>query len=579
MLFLSNIQGGIAVNIILSVSVDWTKTIFFILGGLGIFLYGIDVMGDSLKLLAGNKLKVSIEKSTNTPLKGIFVGIIVTGLLQTSSGTTALTVGLVRAGLMTLPQAVGIILGANIGTTITSFLIGLQIKNYALPIIGAGSLLIFFMKQKKAKRVGGALLGFGMIFYGLDLMGTALKVFVEFASFEQAILRVSQVPILGVIVGALLTALVQSSTATIGILQELYTTGKVPLIGAIAIVLGSNIGTTITAILAAIGGSVAAKRTATAHVLFNVIGSLLFLAIIYPYSLFIEWMQTMFLDGQPAAMTISFAHIFFNVFNTFVMYWFIKYLVLASKKIIPGEDVMDGINVSTLQDNLIGESPALALESAKQVIIAMAEIVKTMYNEAVSYSFQQDKKLLEEGRQYEEIVDTIDQKVHDYLVKVSLTDLDKNLAHLQAVYVDAIRDLERIADHCQNLFDFFEHRYENKFVMSEEAYHDLEHVYEIVKETLELTIEAFKNSDKVRAEQVLEYEDMIDTLVRKYRKRHVVRINECISPECDDELFVDILSNVERIGDHCTNIVLNILHENYYHDVEVKPKSSLKYGK
>ncbi|MFH5881951.1 MAG: Na/Pi cotransporter family protein [Candidatus Izemoplasmataceae bacterium] len=564
---------------ILNVSVDWTKTIFFVIGGLGIFLYGIDIMGDSLKLLAGNKLKVLIEKTTNTPLKGIFVGIIVTGLLQTSSGTTALTVGLVRAGLMTLPQAVGIILGANIGTTVTSFLIGLQIKNYALPIIGIGSLLIFFMKQKKGKRIGGAMLGFGMIFYGLDLMGSALKVFVEFASFEQAILRVSEIPILGVLVGALLTALVQSSTATIGILQELYTTGKVPLIGAIAIVLGSNIGTTITAILASFGGSIAAKRTATAHVLFNVVGSLLFLAIIYPYSIFIEWLQLIFLDGEPVAMTISFAHIFFNVFNTFVMFFFIKYLVLISKKIIPGEDVMEGINVNTLQDNLIGESPALALESAKQVILTMAGFVKTMYEEAVKFSFEFDKKLIEEGRQYEEIVDTIDQKVHDFLVKVSLTDLDKNLAHLQAVYVDAIRDLERIADHCQNLFDFFEYRFENKFVMSEEAYHDLEHVYEVVDETLDLTIEAFKNHDKVKAEQVLEYEDMIDTLVRKYRKRHVVRVNECTTPDCDDELFVDILSNIERIGDHCTNIVLNVLHENYYHDIEVKPKSNLKYSK
>jgi phosphate:Na+ symporter len=552
--------------------IDWTQMAFLVLGGLGIFLFGINMMGDSLKALAGNKLKIMIEKTTNTPLKGIFVGVIITGLLQSSSGTTALTVGLVRAGLMTLPQAVGIILGANIGTTVTSFLIGLQIKAYALPIMGIGSMLIFFMKKKKMKNLGGVLLGFGMIFYGLDLMGSALKKMVELPAFAESLLRVSDIPVLGVLVGAILTALVQSSTATIGILQELYTTGAMPLIGAIAIVFGSNIGTTITAILAAIGGSVAAKRTAAAHVLFNIIGSVLFLIVIRPYTWIIFRMQDIFLGGTPEAMTISFAHIIFNVVNTFIMFWFIKQLVAICIKIIPGEDAMAGVNVDTLQENLVKEAPAFALENAKQVILNMGNIVKRMYEGSVIFSFENNKKELENGRQLEEIVDTIDQKVHDYLVKVSIQDLDEHLAHLQATYVDAIRDFERIADHCQNLFDFFEYRYENKQVLSKEAIEDLGHLYALVNDTIVLTIDAFSEHNKVYAERILEFEDSIDILVRKYRKKHVMRTNECVSPECDDELFVDILSNVERIGDHCTNIAVNILHENYYYDVDVKPE-------
>lgn len=556
-------------HMILASTVNWTETIFFIIGGLGIFLYGIHMMGESLKLLAGNKLKVMIEKTTNTPLKGIFVGILITGFLQSSSGTTALTVGLVRAGLMTLPQAVGIILGANIGTTITSFLIGLEIKAYALPIMGIGSLLVFFMKSKRPKRLGGALLGFGMIFYGLDLMGGALKVFVGFPEFTQALASVENTPILGVLVGTVLTTLVQSSSATVGILQELYTTGAVPLIGAIAVVLGSNIGTTITAVLAAIGGSVAAKRTAAAHVIFNVLGTVLFLIIIYPYFLLINYLQNVFYDGETVAMTLSFAHIIFNVINTFIMFWFIKQLVAVTKKIVPGADVMDDLTVGSLEDKLINESPALALENVKSVILNMGSIVKRMYVDSTEYSFDNDKKLLETGRQLEEIVDTFDQKIHDYLVKVSLTDLDTNQAQTQARYVDVIRDLERIADHCQNLYDFFEYRHENKKTLSKEAKKDVEHVYNIVKETLLLTLEAFENYDKIRAEQVLEYEDTIDSLVRKYRKKHVMRMNE-EDITGDDELFVDILSNVERIGDHCTNIVVNILHDNYYHDLETK---------
>lgn len=556
-------------HMILASTVNWTETIFLIIGGLGIFLYGIHMMGESLKLLAGNKLKVMIEKTTNTPLKGIFVGILITGFLQSSSGTTALTVGLVRAGLMTLPQAVGIILGANIGTTITSFLIGLEIKAYALPIMGVGSLLVFFMKSKKPKRLGGALLGFGMIFYGLDLMGGALKVFVEFPEFTQALSSVEDAPILGVLVGTVLTTLVQSSSATVGILQELYTTNAVPLIGAIAIVLGSNIGTTITAVLAAIGGSVAAKRTAAAHVIFNVLGTILFLILIHPYFLLINYLQDVFYDGEHVAMTLSFAHIIFNVVNTFIMFWFIKQLVAVTKKLIPGDDVMDDLTVGSLEDKLINESPALALENAKNVILNMGSIVKRMYIDSTDYSFDNDKKLLETGRQLEEIVDTFDQKIHDYLVKVSLTDLDTNQAQTQARYVDVIRDLERIADHCQNLYDFFEYRHENKKILSSEAKKDVTHVYNIVKETLLLTLEAFENYDKIRAEQVLEYEDMIDSLVRKYRKKHVMRMNE-ENTLGDDELFVDILSNVERIGDHCTNIVVNILHDNYYHDLETE---------
>lgn len=557
--------------ILLNITVDWTQTIFLVIGGLGIFLYGIHHMGESLKLVAGSKLKLLIEKTTSTPLKGIFMGIIVTTLLQTSSGTTALTVGLVRAGLMTLPQAVGVIIGSNLGTTVTSFLIGLNMKALALPIMGIGALLTFFMKKKKPQRIGGVILGFGMIFYGLDLMGGALKVFAEFDGFRQALLIVSDLPVLGVIVGAILTAAVQSSTATVGILQELYTTGYVPLIGAVAIVLGSNIGTTITAILSSVGGSTAAKRTAFIHVMFNVVGSILFLILIVPYAAFISLMQDILLDGQPVAMTISLVHIFFNLFNTIVFYFLIKQMVALSKKVIKGTELDVVVNVDSLQESLIKDSPVLALENAKRVIYSMGEVTYNMYTFAMRFSFENNSKYLETGRELEEMVDTIDQKVHDYLVLLSVVDLTDKSAHDQSSYIDAIRDFERIADHCQNLFDFFEFRYENKKVLSEEAIKDLETLYDYVLETLNLTLETFKFSDKIRAQQVLEHEDMIDVLVKKYRKKHVKRSSTVKEGNIDDDLFVDILSNVERIGDHCQNIVMNILHDHYYLEEKFVP--------
>jgi phosphate:Na+ symporter len=549
-----------------AVNIDWQTTIFGIVGGLGIFLYGINLMGESLKALAGNKLKLVIEKSTNTPIKGILVGIIITGLIQSSSGTTALTVGLVRAGLMTLPQAVGIILGANIGTTVTSFLIGLKIKEYALPIMAAGAFLIFFSRKKKTKHLGGVLLGFGMLFFGLDVMGHELKQLTNLDAFTNALEYTGQHPVLGLIVGAMTTIIVQSSSATIGILQGLYSTGAIPLVGAIAIVFGDNIGTTITAVLASIGGSVAAKRTAAAHVMFNVIGSVVFMIFLVPYSRLIGYLEEHVLKYNNPAMTISFAHMAFNIFNTFIFFWFIKQLVWVVTKLVKGDDGLITVDVDTLQEDLILEAPALALESAKLVVVNMGKAAEQMLQSVMEYSFEDNKKLMENGFQIEEMLDTIDKKAHDYLVKIAQADLDQDEASDQATYVDTIRDFERIGDHCVNLFQFFEERHEEKVEFSAESRSELQKLYDVVGETMHLTLEAFEKQDKTIAQRVLEREDIIDRLVIKNRKRHIMRINSSKAKETKDYLYVDILSNIERIGDHCSNIAINIIQDNYYNE-------------
>jgi len=552
-----------------SVDINWQTTIFAIVGGLGIFLYGINLMGDSLKAIAGSKLKLIIEKTTNTPIKGIFVGIIVTGLIQSSSGTTALTVGLVRAGLMTLPQAIGIILGANIGTTVTSLLLGLPIKEYALPIMAAGSFLIFFFSSKRYKQFGGILLGFGMLFFGLDTMGGALKELAYLPGFKNALEAVGHIPVLGLFVGAGTTALIQSSSATIGILQELYTTGAIPLIGAVAIVFGDNIGTTVTAVFASIGGSIAAKRTAAAHVLFNLIGSIIFLLMIVPYTAIIQSLEDRFIDiSNPNNMklTISFAHMGFNIIATIIAFFFIKQLVWMVTKLIKGDDTVMDVDIDTLQDDLILEAPVLALESAKLVVLNMGKLTQQMFNGVVDYSFNNNKKSFENGFQIEEMLDTIDQKAHDYLVKIAQHGLDKDASKLQASYVDTIRDFERIGDHCVNLFQFFEHRYDNKIVLSVDAKNDLTRLYNVVKETIQFTLEAFDTQDKEIAKKVIEREDIIDRLVIKNRKRHILRMNTIEDAEMNDGFYVDILSNIERIGDHCNNIVINIIHDSYYNE-------------
>jgi phosphate:Na+ symporter len=550
-----------------TITIDWKETIFAIVGGLGIFLFGINMMGDSLKAIAGSKLKIIIEKTTNTPIKGILVGIVITGLIQSSSGTTALTVGLVRAGLMTLPQAVGIILGANIGTTVTSLLLGLPIKEYALPIMATGSFLIFFMSSKKYKQLGGVVLGFGMLFFGLDVMGGALKELAYLPEFKAALESVGEHPILGLFVGAISTAMIQSSSASIGILQELYTTGAIPLIGAVAILFGSNIGTTVTAIFASIGGSIAAKRTAAAHVVFNVLGSVFFMILLVPYTRLIQFLEDTFVDiSDPNNMklTISFAHMGFNILNTVIMFFFISQLVWLVTKIIRGDDSIICVDVDTLNDDLIDEAPVLALESAKIVISNMGKLTEQMFDGVVTYSFENNKKVFDNGFQIEEMLDTIDKKAHDYLVKISQTGLNKKDAQMQAEYVDTIRDFERIGDHCINLYQFFEYRYDNKMVLSPDAEKELSKLYDVVKETIKYTLEAFDNYDLEAAKRVMEREDVIDRLVIKNRKRHIMRMNNNDSSETSDGFYVDILSNIERIGDHCNNIVINIIQENYY---------------
>ena len=299
-----------------------------VLGGLGIFLYGINQMGDSLKAIAGDRLRIFIEKTTNTPLKGILVGILVTALIQSSSGTTALAVGLVRSGLMTFPQAIGVIMGANVGTTVTAFIVGLKIEKFALLFVGIGAIIIFFVKNEKIKELGKILFGFGLLFYGLDLMGGALKTIL--AAYEDETTAVftalSKYPILGLLIGTVITAVVQSSSATIAILQTIYTAGSMSLVGAIPILIGCNIGTTVTAVFACVGGGVQAKRTAMVHAMFNVVGALMFMCLLWPYSKLIEIIEDTLLKGlgENPSMSIAVAHMIFNLLTTIVLYFCIN---------------------------------------------------------------------------------------------------------------------------------------------------------------------------------------------------------------------------------------------------------------
>lgn len=551
---------------------DWKILIFNLLGGLGIFLYGISSMGDSLKALAGNRMKKLIEKTTDTPIKGILTGTMVTVLLQSSSGTTALTVGLVSAGLMTLPQAVGVIFGANIGKVITPLLTAINISEYSLLIVAFGAIMLFFFPKKKIKMIGQCLFGFGLLFYGLGLMGSGMSSIITSDWAKNLFTTLGNNPILGLLTGTALTALIQSSSATIAMLQKLYLassieqTGLITISGALPILIGANIGTTITAVLASLSGKVSAKRAAFIHVLFNVFTAIIFMILLIPLSSLLEIIESKIILplGGDEAMTLAIAHVLFNVGGVLALYWFINPFCKLATKIFKSKDDASDSSLLLGDESLIQKSPTMALELAKKAIDQMGAIASQFFKITAEYSFKNDPKLKEEGEKIEADIDIMDHNIHDYLIKITSCDLVLDEQQKLSKYLDTIRDLERIGDHCMNIIEFFDERYQANEVLSEEAVHDLGKMYHILGEMLSDSLLSLMNKDKGLAKTVAERENTIDRLEDRYRRRHILRINhgECAFQSVDN--YVDILSNLERVGDHCNNIAGSVMSDVFY---------------
>lgn len=534
-----------------------------IIGGLGIFIFGIHLMGESLKKIAGNKLKLIIEKTTNTPIKGVLTGLVLTALIQSSSATTAIVVGLIGAGLMNLKQAIGVIMGVNIGTTVTAFIIGLNISEYALPIIGISAFVIFLSRRKKVVQIASAFLGFGLLFFGLDLMGDQLKMVSQLPFFQEFMQTLASNSFLGILVGTVITAIIQSSSAAIGILQKIYSTGSMQLIVAIPILIGSNIGTTITAILSAIGSSREGKRAALAHVLFNIFGAIIFIIFLKPFTSFIQWIETSFLINY-SMNTIAIAHILFNFVTFAILIFFINVFVKLLEKIIP-RDQKDNLfsAFEQLNPDLIEEAPILAIESARKLIVDMTCIVKDMVDDARIYINEKNHRLFDEVLRLEDVVDAYDNKLHDYLVSIGDSPIGDKGNKIRAICLDTIRDLERIADHAVNLVEYMEDVYNNNLAFSSELNNMINHMFGLVKEMVDDAILAFVENDKKAARRVRATEPQIDELEKKYR-REQLRLGASAGITFVELHFVDILGNLERIGDHANNIADNILFESIH---------------
>jgi len=516
-------------------------------------------MGDGLQRSAGDKLRDILDRFTSNPLLGVLAGIVVTVLIQSSSGTTVLTVGLVSAGFMTLRQAIGVIMGANIGTTVTAFIIGIDIGEYALPILALGSFLIFFFNNQKVAAIGQTLFGFGALFFGLELMSSGMSPLRELEAFHELTVNMSEVPILGVAIGTVFTMIVQSSSATIGILQGLAAEGAIELKAALPVLFGDNLGTTITAVLAGLGVSIAARRAALTHVIFNVIGVVIFLIFLSPFTHFVEFLQSQFnLNPQ---MTIAFAHGSFNTINTIIQLPFIGALAWLVTKLIPGEDTVIEYKPQHLDPLVINKSSSLALEQAKSEVVRMGEFAYQGLDETLKYVQTSDTKHSNIAMAIEGAINNLDRKITEYLVLISADSMTKQERDKHTFLMDNVRDIERIGDHFENIIELIDYRITNKVSLTEQAMDDLNNMFDVTLLTVKEAIESLENRDKETALEVIRKEEQIDQMERQYRKRHIIRVNEGLCDASAGIVFVDMLSNLERIGDHAVNIAEEVLEK------------------
>ena len=540
-------------------SINWQEIIFHFLGGLGLFLYSIKTMGDGLQQAAGDRLRYYIDKYTSNPFFGILVGIGMTALIQSSSGVTVITVGLVSAGLLTLRQAIGIVMGANIGTTVTSFIIGFKLGDYALPMLFLGAVCLFFTKNRTINNIGRIVFGVGGIFFALNLMSGAMEPLKDLQVFKDYMVELSKNPILGVLVGTGLTLLIQASSATIGILQNLYASNLIDLQGALPVLFGDNIGTTITAIIASLGANIAAKRVAAAHVAFNVIGTVICIIFLVPFTSLIQWFEN-FLNLAPE-MTIAFAHGTFNITNTIIQFPFIGALAFLVTKLIPGEDEVVKYEPLYLDEQLIKQAPSIALGNAKKELLHLGNYAAKAFDLSYDYIINSNEKVAEKGHKTEEAINTIDEKLTRYLISLSGEALSQKESEVLTNILDSSRDLERIGDHAEALLNLNDYLQRKNVQFSEAALEELAEIYLKTSDFVKDALESVENNDLEKAQALIERHEDINNMERVLRKTHIKRLNngEC-SPQAGVN-FIDIISHYTRVSDHAMNLAEKVLAE------------------
>lgn len=527
---------------------------FTVAGGLGLFLYGMQLMGDGLQKAAGDRLRRLLEVLTGVPIVGVFIGALVTVLVQSSSATTVMVVGFVNAGLMNLAQAISVILGANIGTTITAQMVSLKLTDLALPAIAIGFLLSILGRTRIEKQVGQVVLGFGVLFLGMMIMSDGLKPLRTNPLFQQYMIQFGARPLLGVFAGMLFTAAIQSSSAFTGVVISLALQDLIGLDAAISMILGSNIGTCITAMLAAIGANLTARRAALAHVLFNVTGVLLFLPFVGRYTVFISG------TADTLAHQAANAHTFFNVFNTILILPFIKPFARLVTRLMPGEEGAVSYGPKYLDIHLLG-TPSVALGQVTKELIRMGEIAVAMLDD-VHIAFKNgNRDYLNYAAQKESAINALEHDIVMYLVKLSQRSLSDEQSRRLNELLNICNDLERVGDHAENLQELAEYRHENKLPFSAEGIAELDDMHSRVRGLVQSAVQALEEDDVEIAKDIMRRENEIDLLEKELRRSHIGRLNESKCHPSSGIVFLDVISNLERIADHANNIAEAVLKQ------------------
>ncbi|MDX2479527.1 MAG: Na/Pi cotransporter family protein [Desulfuromusa sp.] len=554
------------------------QLIFGLLGGLGLFLFGMKIMSEGLQKIAGDRIRKILAALTNNRIIGTFVGIAVTAIIQSSSATTVMTVGFVNAGLLSLVQAIGVVLGANIGTTVTAQLIAFKITKFALPAIGIGAGLKLFSKRKKYVYIGEIILGFGILFFGLSTMKQAFDPLKTSEEFRQLFLLVGDYKLLGVLIGAILTVVVQSSSATIGITLALATTGLLSFEASVALILGENIGTTITANIAAIGTNLAARRTAFAHFLFNSLGTV-YMLLLFPLYLklvsaitpgdadFVIQTQAQAQSYAAAigdkpyiARHIANTHTLFNVINTIIFLPLIGFLAKMATIIVRGQDEVESLQVKFIDDRVLN-TPPIAIGQARRETQRMARITLEMLGTTALFLEDGDSKKVSRLEKREELVDMLQKEITSFLVQLSQRSISKETSESIGSLMHMVNDLERVGDHCENLWRLGMKKIEGKVSFSEIGDNEMAEMADRTKEFLRYIVESMDDPEPSIAAKAIEYEDAIDDMERNLRNNHISRLNtgECaVHPGL---IYIDMLHNFEKIGDHTFNVSEAVLGE------------------
>jgi len=536
--------------------------IFGLVGGLGFFFFGMQFMSEGLKKVAGDRLKRILHIATKIPIVGILVGALVTCLIQSSSATTVMVVGFVNAGLMTLKQAICVVMGANVGTTFTAWLVSsmavFKISQYALPLLGIGFVLKQFGRTKNTRSWGQVFMGFGLLFIGLSYMKDAFVPLKNSQHVKDMFITFGDNPLLGLMVGLIFTIVLQSSSATIAIVQVLAFNGLISFPAAIPIILGDNIGTTITAQLAAIGTNLPARRTAMSHTLFNVTGAAYMMVFVYT-GWFTKAMN--FLTPDITTKNIMFYiavfHSAFNVFNVMVFLPFIGSLEKASIWLVPRRKDTVELGVQYLEKHLL-ETPSVAIEQARKETSRMLHLASRAITDAVKSFIEGDKKRLRAIPEIEHAVDNLQSEITRYLIELSQRSLLEEESEMLPVLIHSVNDIERIGDHSMNIKELTERRIEEKLDLSEEAMDSLRSMWNEVSGMMEDVDKALKNNDINLSGRAMEREERINKYQEDIKKDHVARLNRGVCDFKSGIVFLDLVDNLEKIGDHLTNIAQGI---------------------